>query len=135
MASNPVFAATPRSSGVTTNGTADTSLTSPSSTATVFTAGAGGSKVEQIRFFQIISTTAAGIVNVFLHDGSTYYPIDYYSYSVNSLSTTSQVAPVDFFYPNLVLPSGWSIRVANTVASGSGSTAATHRVVAFGGDF
>ena len=135
MAADPVFAATPRCASVTTNGTADTSLTAPSNTATILTAGASGSKVDQLRFIQIITTTAAGILNIFIHDGSAYNVFDQYVYGTGTVSTTSAPIPIDIVYNNLVLPTGYSLRVTNTVASGTGATAATHKVTALGGDF
>ena len=38
----------------------DTSLTAPTNVATVFTAGAGGSRIDMIRIIQVASTAAAG---------------------------------------------------------------------------
>lgn len=135
MATDPSFAATPHTSAVLTNATADTSETAPTNVATVFTAGASGSKIEQIRITQIVSTTSAGVINIFIHDGSTYHLLDFYPYPIATVSTTAGVLPVDFLYNNLAIPSGYSIRVTNTVQGGSGPTAATHKVIAFGGDF
>lgn len=135
MATDPSFAATPHTSAVLTNASADTSETAPTSVATVFTAGASGSKIEQIRITQILTTTASGVINIFVHDGSTYHLLDFYPYAANTVSTTAGVLPVDFLYNNLAIASGFSIRVTNTVASGTGATAAAFKVFAFGGDF
>lgn len=135
MATAPTYAATPRAAGVTLSATADTSLTAPTNFATVLTAGASGSKIQQVRIIQILTTTVSGIVNLFIYDGTNYNLFDYMTYSAVSLSTTSQVAPSDFYYPNLVLPNGYSLRATNTVAAGSGPSAATHKLIAIGADY
>ena len=135
MANAPSFAATVNNNAVTTNATADTSYTAPTNTATAFTAGANGSRVDMIRINQIITTTTSGIINVFLYDGTNYHFWDFYSYGTGTVSTTAQIGPIDLIYNNLVLKTGWSIRVTNTVASATGSTAAGFKIVVFGGDF
>ena len=131
MAANPVFAATPKAWGVTTPASADTSLTAPSTTATLLTAGASGSKVEQIRLTPVATTASVYIVNLFLHDGATYHLFDFFTAPAQTLSTTAETVPVDKYYPNLVLPSGWSIRVTVTV----GTVASAFKLTGFGGDF
>lgn len=135
MSADPIFAATPNAKGVLTNAAADASLTAPANVATAFTAGLSGSRVEQIRIAQVLTTTAAGIINIFLHDGATYHLFDAVAYPAGTVSTTALVAPSDLYYPNLVLPTGWTIKVTNTAAVGTGATAATHKVVVLGADF
>lgn len=136
MATDPAFAATPHAGSAVTNATADTSLTAPTNFATVFTAGTNGSKIEQIRAVQILTTAAAGILNYFLYDGTTYHLFDQYPYPISTVSTTAAVVPIDIAYNNLVMATGWSLRVTNTVLSNTGATSsATHNIIALGGDF
>lgn len=119
MASKPGFAATPRQ-GQASIATAETSLTSPTNVGTVFTAGANGSRIERLRAVGA-TTTIAGLVNVFLHDGSVYRLIR--SIVVGAATPSVTVAPwgsdgsgVISFEGGLMLPSGWSLRVATTQA-------------------
>ncbi len=132
MAADPVYTTTPNIGGGTTPATADTSTTTPTNTTTVFTAGASGSKVELIRVTQILTTASAGILNIFLHDGSNYYLFDWINYGIQTVSTTANAGPMDLYPSFLPLPTGWTIRVTNTVASGTGATGATHKVVVTG---
>ena len=131
MATNPAFAATPHAGCFLTPATLDTSLTAPTNTSTVFTAGASGSRVDTIRICQVATTSGAGVLNIFLYDGSTYHLIDLYAYGAATLSTTSEAQPVDIYYQNLVFATGWSIRVSVTTAAGQSA----FKVTAFGGDF
>jgi len=131
MATDPVFASTPNTSACIIPGTADASLTAPTNVATLFTAGANGSKVEEIRSMQIASTSAIAVVNVFLYDGSTYYLYDQFTTPITTLSATSEATPVPHYFDNLVLKSGWSIRVTVTATASVSKFAMT----AHGADF
>jgi hypothetical protein len=131
MAASPAFAATPHAGAVITPATLDTSLTAPTNVATLFSAGASGSRVDTIRITQVASSASAGIVNIFLFDGVTYHLLDNFSFGVVTLSATSEAQPVDLYYQNLVFATGWSLRV--TVTSTGGQSA--FKVIAFGGDF
>jgi hypothetical protein len=130
MATAPAFAATPHTAAILTPATADTSLTAPTNVATVFTAGASGSRVDTIRINQVANSAAAGILNIFLFDGTTYHLLDVFTFGVVTLSTTSQPAPIDIYYQNLIFGTGWSIRVTQTTLA-----TASFKVIAFGGDF
>lgn len=119
MAAKPAFAATPRqSSGAAT--TADTSYTAPTNAVAVFTAGASGSRVERLRLM-CTGTSLAGLVNIFLYDGTTYRLIR--SIVTAAITASATVAPwgsddsgTIVFPGGLQLPAGYSIRIATTVA-------------------
>lgn len=131
MATDPIFAATPKAWAGIAPATADTSLTAPTNVTTVVTAGSSGTKIEQLRCNQLATTSATSIVNVFLYDGSTYHLFDFFSMATATLSTTSEVTPTDKFYQNLVLQSGWSLRITVTTAGAQSN----FKVLAFGADF
>lgn len=131
MSGSAAYASTPNTKSTTTNATADTSLTAPTHATSAFTAGANGSKVEEISIMQIATTAAAGILNIFLHDGTNYHFYDQYTFAAVTLSTTSEAQRQIFQYPNLILPNGWTIQ--HTVTTTAGQSA--FKVTIVGGDF
>lgn len=138
MGASPIFTAAVRLGAVKTVASADTSFgaSAPTNKATLITAASTGTKVEHIRVVQVLTTTTSGTVNLFITDGTTYYLLEAVHYDAHTISTTATQGPVDLYYEDLVLPSAsWSIAVTNTVAAGTGTTAATHSLVCFAGDF
>ncbi len=116
MASTPSFAATPILGAGLVHATLDTSLTAPTNVTSLFTAGASGTKVEEI-VFQGVGTTVAGVVNVFAYDGTTHHLVDQVLVSAVTSSTTAVAWRAVRQYTNLVLPSAsWVLRVTNTVS-------------------
>jgi hypothetical protein len=132
VSTQPSFAFTPHTSAAVVPATADTSLTAPSNVATVFTAGANGSRIDIIRIIQIATTTGtAGFVNLFLYDGTTYHFLDFFNYVIGTVSASVQVQPVDLYYPQLTFATGWTLVATVTEAGGESA----FNVVAMGGDF
>lgn len=133
MATSPQFAATPNLGlCVANNAAMGGTLISPTNTTTLFTAGASGSRVDIIRIMQTASSSAAGVLNIFLVRSGTYYLFDMLTYGIVTLSTTSEAQPVDIGYNDLILKSGDTIAVVNTVSNATGGNWA---FVAMGGDF
>jgi hypothetical protein len=131
MATDPIFAATPKVWSGIVPATADASLTAPTNVTTIVTAGASGSKIEQMRISQILTLTGNTTINVFLHDGSTYRHFEGIVLSSYTVSNVIAPTPIDRYYPNLVLPTGWSLRV--TVSNTQGQSC--YSVTCLGGDF
>lgn len=133
MAANAQYAATPKVGSALLT-TADTSLTAPTTVGTVVTAGASGTRIDYIDI-QGVATTVAGIINLFLFDGTNYILWN----QVPVIAVTSSTTAVAFqavlssnsnanIMP-LTIPTGWSLRATT-------STAQTGiRVTAYGGDF
>src|SRR5689334_3494733 len=67
---SPIFVATPRSAGVTTGVNANTAFDGTGTVTTVFTAGANGSKIEDV-FLDHLGTNIATVVRFFVNNGST----------------------------------------------------------------
>lgn len=131
MASSPAFAATAVVGAGTVPATADTSLTAPTNVTTVVTGASTGTKIEELAFVGL-GTTVAGIVNVFLYDGSTYHLYDEILVSAVTASTTVPAWRTTRQYSNLFLAStSWSLRVTNTVAG----NVSLVKVLAFGGSY
>jgi hypothetical protein len=127
----PIFVALPKAWAVIVPATLDTSLTAPSNTATLLTAGSNGSKVDRIRLAQLITTATVTIVNLFLYDGSTYHLFDFFSIPSAVLSTTVEVIPTDKYYDDLVLATSWSLRCTVTTAAAQSA----FKLTVLGGDF
>jgi hypothetical protein len=122
MATSPSFAVTPRIGGVSIS-TQDTSLTAPTNFGTVITGVAAGTRVAEL-VVKCAATSAAAIVRVFLHDGSTYFLFDEVTISAATSSNTVPATRVTRTYDNLILPSSsWSVRVTTTIAQATHVTA------------
>lgn len=130
MASSPNFTGTVNVGSGLTPATADTSRTAPTNVTTVFTAGASGSKVEEI-VVEGVGTTVLGVVCLFRHDGSTYHLIDEFLVQAVTPSTTAAAFRQVKTYPNLVLKNGDTLRITTQI-SGNQSLV---KVTCFGGDF
>lgn len=135
MASDPIFASTV-SLGAALLGSAETNLRVPTQASVVVTAGASGTKIEEVvveaSLTTLIATTVAGMVYLFLYDGTTYYLYDTVLVTAITANATSG-APFRLArqYPNLVLKTGWSLRASQSIAG----NASILNVIAFGGDF
>lgn len=115
MAASPSFAATPRIGSVSI-ATADSSYTAPTNVGTALTGGTGGTKISEI-VVKCAATSAAAIVRVFLHDGTTYWLFDEITVAAATGSATVQQTRVSTLYNNLILPtSSWSVRVTTSVS-------------------
>lgn len=135
----PIFCATPRSSGITTGTAANTLLdgtTGAGATpATVFTAGANGSKIDEIRLLHM-GTNIATALRIFINNGSasTTAANNTLIYETTmAANTISQVAASVFQvvrFDNLVLPAGYKILVTIGTAIAAGIM-----VTALGGDY
>ena len=132
MATQAQYAATPKC-GVGQVSVANTTRDGTGTIATIFTAGANGSRIDAIDL-KAVGTTTAGMLRLFIHDGVnarllTELPVVAVTPSAALPSwearlngnSMSQVLP-------LVLPTGYSLRAST-------HNAETFNVIALGGDF
>lgn len=126
MANNPNFASTVRASAAIIS-TADTSRTAPTNVGTVLTAGASGSRIDEIDI-TATGTTTSGVVRLWLYNGTTYYLFQEILVSAITPSVTQASFSSTSTYNNLMLPTGWSLRATT-------NNAEEFDVIAFGGDF
>lgn len=126
MATEPNFASNVKAWAVSI-ASADASRTSPSSFGTLVTAGANGSRIDEITVTAAGNSTA-NMVRVFLHNGSAYFLLQEVQVFATTASTSVPSYTVTLTFNSLVIPSGWSIRVTT-------NNAETYHVTAFGGDF
>jgi hypothetical protein len=116
-------------------GSAETSLTVPTNASVLITAGASGSKVEEVVVEGATTTltpaTVAGLVYLFLYDGTTYHLFD--ALQVSAVTASTIVAPfrTSKTYTNLILKSGWSLRASQSIAGNANLL----KVTALGGDY
>jgi hypothetical protein len=115
MAAAPAYAATPIAWTGLVPSTADTSWTAPTHVTTIGSAGASGTKIVQVDVIPA-GTVVAGLVNVFLFDGTSYHLHESVTIAAYTSSTTAAPPKQSFTYDNLVLPNGWSLVVATTVS-------------------
>jgi len=131
MAATPQFAATPKLA-VATISTANTNRDGTGTIGTVLTAGTNGTRIRRIEV-QATATTTAGMVRLFLHDGTTAQL--YLEVPVTAITPSGTVQAFSANYVEtttvdqlpLTLPSGWSLRAAT-------NNAETFKVFAEGAD-
>lgn len=134
MATEPSFAST-IALGAALLGSAETNLQVPVNASVIVTAGASGTKIEEVRVAatttSLVATTVAGLVYLFIYDGSTYSMIDTITISAITASATTSPSISSRTYTNLLLPTTWSLRAAQSIAG----NASILKVSAFGGHF
>jgi hypothetical protein len=111
MAADPAFAVTPRIASVNI-ATANTNRDGTGTVATLITGASTGTRIAEL-VVQARVTTTAGMVRIFLYDGSTFYFFDEVSIAAATVSASVKGTRVSTTYNNLVLPNAsWSIRVS-----------------------
>jgi hypothetical protein len=135
MATTPQFAGTINVGLAAVSATADTAVATSGSAitptaasfVTLLTAGASGSKVEEVTYTGT-GTTVASLIRLYIYTGSVYYLYDTAVITVVANSTTAAPFRLTVTYTNLELKSGETLVVSSTVAS------QLINVVAIGGD-
>lgn len=129
MATAPAFAASPKIL-VASISTANTARDGSGTIANLGSVGASGSKLYEVAAVAT-ADPADSTVTWFLHDGSNFWYFDEFDLgNPAAASTTVAGFRTRKLYDNLVLPNGWTIRGAITVAL----TAGVINGFAFGGD-
>lgn len=126
MATDPVYAASPNVDAALVHATLDTSLTAPSNVSTIFTAGSSGAKIDEI-VVQGVGTTVAGVLNIWRHNGSSYFLYDQVLITAVTSSATAAAFRERRTYPNLLLEANETLRISQTV-SGNQSMLMVHAI-------
>jgi hypothetical protein len=129
MADNPNFAATPRTAQSQVS-TANTNRDGTGTIATVFTAGANGSRIETVEIVAT-GTNTVGMVRLYVHDGTNARLLREQPIPANTPSGTVpafQITLVFGDYVPLILQNGWSLRASTQVGE-------TFNIIVFAGDF
>lgn len=132
MSAIPQYASTPKC-GIGQVSVANTNRDGTGTIATIFSAGASGSRIDAIDL-KAVGTTTAGMIRLFIHDGTnarllTEVPVTALTPSATlpsweaqlNTNSMSQVLPI-------ILPTNYSLRAST-------NNAETFNVIAFGGDF
>jgi len=142
---HPIFPATPFA--ITASLAATTACTTRAPTATANLAAANivtlcgtsnsGRRIDAITVracsSAITAPTAAQLVGIWLHDGTTAYLYDEFIVTLVTPSTTVPAFTLTKTYTNLVLPAAFSLYMSTTVTTTANTTALSVNVA--GGDF
>lgn len=111
MALEPAFAVTPRIAAVNV-ATANANRDGTGTVATLIQGASTGTRVAEI-VCQARVTTTAGMVRIFLYDGTTYRFWDEVAIAAATVSASVKGTRVSTLYSNLVLPNAsWSVVVS-----------------------
>jgi len=127
MATAAQYAATPRAA-VAVVSAANTARDGTGTLVTVFTAGASGSRIDDIRV-TAAGTVTAGVVRLFVHDGTNARLWQEVMVTATTPSTTVQTFNTALLNQALLLPTGYSLRASTNNAE------TFHIIVTRAGDF
>ncbi len=130
-ATDPVFTDTPKTWAKALSASADgtPATRAPTNTVTLITGPADGAKVDLIVYQTYETALDPGVINLWLHDGSTHFLVDQVKILGTDGSTTAPGERAERSYPCLLVINGWTLQVSTTVAS------QVIDVTAFGGEF
>lgn len=114
MATTANYSSTPRTALVSIN-TANTARNGTGTITSIFSAGASGSRIDDISIVAQ-STTTAGVVRLFLYNGTTHFMIREVLVSAITPSTTQAVFSASLVGLGLVLQSGWALTASTNNA-------------------
>jgi hypothetical protein len=129
MAATINFANAPQIGAVSIS-TANTNRDGTGTIGTVLTAGASGTRIDRVRV-QAIVTTTAGMVRLFLYDGSNYFALQEVPVTAVTASGSAAAFNSEITFGDtrpLALPSGWSLRAST-------NNAEEFHVTAYGADY
>lgn len=110
MSADPAFASTVgREMGQVSS--ANTNRDGTGTIATILTAGSSGTKIEQVDVIAT-GTTTAGMVRLYLHDGTNARLFDEVVVAAVTVGASTPAFRATRVYPNLSIPSGWSLRAS-----------------------
>jgi hypothetical protein len=114
MATSAQYAATSRTA-VALISTANTNRNGSGTIVTVFSAGASGSRVDDVTI-QSTGTVTAGAVRLYLYNGTTHFMIREVLVTATTPSTTVQAWNSSFTNLGLILQNGWSLTASTNNA-------------------
>lgn len=133
MAADPAFGSTPVAAGALL-GNAETSLTVPTTASTLVTVGASGMILDEIVVMAATTSLApaivAGLVYIFLFDGTTNHLFDVLSIPLPASAASSTTPPLRLNkYYTEAIPATWLIKASQSIAGNANLL----KVTVFGG--
>jgi len=120
MATSPIFASTPVL-GFASVTAANTNRDGTGTIVDIVTSGSSGTRIDEI-VLQATGNPADSTVTIYIHDGSSYRLFDEFDIGdPAAASTTLAGYRASRSYTNLVLPTGYKLAAAITVALTSGA--------------
>ncbi len=110
MAVQAQYASTPRAA-VGQVSVANTNRDGTGTLATILTAGSNGTRIDDIKI-QATGTTTAGVVRLFVHDGTNARLLAENLVTAVTPSTTVEAWSTTLLNQAIVLPNGWSLRAS-----------------------
>jgi hypothetical protein len=110
MSTSAQYASTVRAAAVQVT-TANTLRDGTGTLATIFTAGASGSRIDDI-YMVATGTTTANVIRFFIHDGTNARLLSETIVSIVTPSTALPVWSSSLLNQAIVLPSGFSLRAS-----------------------
>lgn len=114
MATSAQYAATSRTA-VALISTANTNRNGTGTIVTVFSAGASGSRVDDVTI-QSTGTVTTGVVRLYLYNGTTHFLIREILVTATTPSTTVQAWSFSLVNLALILQNGWSLTASTNNA-------------------
>jgi hypothetical protein len=115
MATSPVFAVTPRI-GLGQVTAANANRDGTGTVVDIITGGTNGTKISEI-VIEATATTTAGMVRLYLNDGTNTRLFDEISVAAATPSATVKTTRVSTLYQNLTLPNNtWKLRASTEKA-------------------
>lgn len=114
MSTQAQYAATPRAALAQVS-TANTNRDGTGTIATVFTAGASGSRIDDI-YIVATGTVTAGVIRLFLNDGTNSRLLSETLVTATTPSTTVQAWNYTLLNQAWILPNGYSLRASTNNA-------------------
>lgn len=125
MSSVPTYAGTPNV-GTANLGTAETEVKPPQHAVLLLTAGANGSKIEEIIVEAVAAsltpTSTASLVYLYMFDGTSYWLRDVLQVTAVAASATVLPFRLSKMYTNLWLKAGQFLYASMSAAQGTGTT-------------
>ncbi len=129
MSTSAQYASTVKAASVALTATANTNRDGATGVyTTIFTAGSSGSRIDDI-YIVATGTTTAGVIRLFVHNGTTGFLWQEILVSAVTPSTTQAVWSYTLLNQGLVIPTGYSLRASTNNAEGF------NVLVTRGGDF
>lgn len=130
MATSPIFTGTPKAVAKLVSA-ANTNRDGTGTIVDIWSGGSSGSRIERVKIIAR-GTTTAGVIRLYLHDGTTYFLIEEILVTAITPSTSIAVWSQDRSFADaggcLIIPNGY--KLAASTHNGE-----NFNVQAFGGDF